>query len=114
MLQSWFVQFRTGPIRVTILRMIMASSEPDFLLEHQDYFSWIGLKFGQDPIFIDSPLRILARPYGSGIWTATCICRKDAIQRMRGFDERMRIVEDIRLWFRLALEGKFAVTAKPL
>ncbi len=79
----------------------------------QDYFSKIGFAVPRENI-IDMPLKTLARPGGSGIWTTTCMARKEAVLRVGGFDERMRIAEDIRLWFRLGFEGKFAVTGVPL
>lgn len=80
----------------------------------QDYFTQIGLSFNSEPAILDYPLSTLVRKGGSGILVPVSICRKDAIQRVGFFDERMKIAEDIRLWFRLASEGKFAVTSNPL
>ena len=80
----------------------------------QDYFSQIGLSFENEPFVIDCPLRIVARSGGSGIQTSQALCRKSAILKVGGFDERMHIYEDVRMWLRLSLEGKFAVSSEPL
>ncbi len=80
----------------------------------RDYFSSIGFVLRDEPAVVEIPLKVLARTGGCGIWTTTCVCRKSAVLRVGGFDERMRIAEDIRLWFRLAFEGKFAVTGRVL
>ena len=80
----------------------------------RDYFSQIGLKFDQEPAILEYPLRTLLRPNGSGILTTNCIARKQAIQRVGCFVETMKIAEDIRLWFRLSMEGKIAVISEPL
>ncbi len=79
-----------------------------------DYFSGIGLRFDNEHAVLEHPLRTLVRKNGSGIWTSAIMCRRKAVQRVGGFDERMKIAEDIRLWFRLAIEGKFAVLPEPL
>jgi len=80
----------------------------------QDYFSQAGLNFGPGPVILDCPLRIMARRQGTGVLTSVTLCRKRAIQRVGGFDERMKIYEDTRMWLRLSFEGKFAVTSEPL
>lgn len=80
----------------------------------RDYFSQIGLSFGSDPSILDCPVRTLVRKGGSGVLTSATLCRKSIIRRVGGFDERMRIYEDTRMWLRLSFEGKFAVTSEPL
>lgn len=80
----------------------------------QDYFSQIGLSFESEPFVIDCPLRIMARRHGTGVQTSQTLCRKGALLRVGGFDARMKIYEDTRMWLRLSLEGKFAVSAEPL
>jgi glycosyltransferase involved in cell wall biosynthesis len=80
----------------------------------QDYFSKIGLSFESEPSVIDCPLRIMARRRGTGVHLSVVLCRKSAIRRVGGFDERMKIYEDTRILWRLSLEGKFAVTSVPL
>jgi len=80
----------------------------------QDYFSKVGLSFESEPSVIDCPLRIMARMHGTGVHLSVCLCRKSAIRRVGGFDERMKIYEDTRILWRLSLEGKFAVTSEPL
>jgi glycosyltransferase involved in cell wall biosynthesis len=79
-----------------------------------DYFSRIGLGLPQKQSVFDQPRALLTRRRGSGIWTTTCVCKKSAVTRVGGFDEKYRVGEDLRLWFRLAFEGKFAVTAEVL
>jgi len=80
----------------------------------QDYFSKIGLSFEREPFVIDCPLGIMARRQGTGVNSSVALCRKSAVWRAGGFDERMKIYEDTRMWLRLSLDGKFAVTSEPL
>ena len=80
----------------------------------QDYFSKVGLSFESETSVIDCPLRIMARRRGTGVQTSQTLCRKSAIQRVGGFDERMQPFEDTHMWLRLSFEGKFAVTSEPL
>lgn len=82
--------------------------------ERKDHFSVIGMQVDRKPVIYECPMEILVRRNGSGICTPTIICRKEAVQHVGGFDERMRFAEDIRLWFRLALEGNFTVLSEPL
>lgn len=82
--------------------------------ETKDYFSAIGLVVEDNILIIEDPLELLLRKGGSGIITPTVICRKDIVQKAGYFDERMRLAEDIRLWFRLTYEGAFAIVPKPL
>jgi glycosyltransferase involved in cell wall biosynthesis len=77
-------------------------------------FEEINLRLDSAISVLDDPLATLLRPGGGGIWTSTCIGRKGALRRCGQFDERMRICEDIRLWFRLAGEGKFTIVREPL
>jgi glycosyltransferase involved in cell wall biosynthesis len=80
----------------------------------QDRFSQIGVYFGEEPSIVNCPLDLLLRKGGSGIFTPFVMCRREAVERVGGFDERMDIAEDIRLWLRLAFEGRFVVTSRPL
>ena len=79
-----------------------------------DFFSQIGLHFDTEPAILEQPLKTLLRRGGCGIWTSAVMCRKSAVERVGCFDVRMRIYEDVRLWTRLAFEGKWAVSCKPL
>lgn len=79
-----------------------------------DRFSTIGLRFVDYAYTFDTPLQTLLRPQGSGIWTSTCIVRKEHLRRCGGFDERMKICEDLRLWIRLATQGSFVALQEPL
>jgi glycosyltransferase involved in cell wall biosynthesis len=80
----------------------------------QDYFSKVGLNFGREPAILDCPLRLMTRKQGTGVNSSVALCRKSAALRVGGFDERMKIYEDTRMWLRLSLEGKFAVSSEPL
>jgi glycosyltransferase involved in cell wall biosynthesis len=80
----------------------------------KDYFSVKGLGFDKDPEILDYPLKTFLRKGGCGIWTSTVMCRKYAVERVGCFDRRMRIYEDVRLWERLAFEGKWGVISNPL
>jgi glycosyltransferase involved in cell wall biosynthesis len=84
------------------------------MVEGQDWFSEIGLYLDDEPAILDVPLRILLHKGFSGIMTPTVMSRKRAVERAGGFDERMDTAEDLRLWLRLAFEGRFAVTSQPL
>jgi len=99
-------------------------SDPDVVLSFtncvfsddldRDFFSIVGLYSGRSSAILSDPLSVVTRSEGTGIMTPSIICRKSALRRIGGFDERMRIFEDTRVKFRLALEGKFAVTTEPL
>jgi glycosyltransferase involved in cell wall biosynthesis len=103
---------------------IFAMSEPDIVLSStnclcgdypdKDFFSAVGLSFGKGIVVIPDPVVVVSRTAGTGIVTSTTICRKSALRRIGGFDERMKIYEDVRVQFRLAMEGKFAVISEPL
>jgi glycosyltransferase involved in cell wall biosynthesis len=80
----------------------------------QDYFSQIGLHFHNEPGVIDDPLMAMSRSQGTGLQTSQIIARRTAIQRVGMFDERLKVLVDVRMWVRLAFEGKFAVTSRPL
>lgn len=77
--------------------------------ESADGFARARLDLDGPSAVLEQPLRMMVRNPGSGIWTSTCMCRKAAVARCGKFDERMRIFEDVRLWYRLAFEGRFAV-----
>jgi glycosyltransferase involved in cell wall biosynthesis len=95
---------------------IKGASREDWpgILAAQDWFSQIGLRFDDEPAILDLPLRLLLRRAFGGIMTPVVICRKKAVERVGAFDERMDIAEDLRLWLRLAFEGRFAVSSQPL
>jgi GT2 family glycosyltransferase len=79
-----------------------------------DFFSIVGLSFGHGQVIISDPISSVSRFEGTGIMTSSIICRKSALRRIGGFDERMRVYNDARVQFRLAMEGKFAVATEPL
>jgi glycosyltransferase involved in cell wall biosynthesis len=81
---------------------------------NRDYFSLKGLTFDKEPAILDYPLKTFLKKGGCGIWTSAVMCRKKAVERVGCFDRRMRIYEDVRLWTRLAFEGKWAVSSTPL
>ncbi len=99
-------------------------SNPDVVLSYtnwklytsldKDFFTVKGISFDQDPAIIEDPARIVSRFKGGGIMTSSMICRKSALLRVGGFDERMALYEDVRTRCRLSMEGKFAVAAEPL
>lgn len=84
------------------------------MAQGRDWFSQIGLHLDEEPAILDFPLRMLLRKGFAGIMTPVVMCRKKAVERVGGFDERMDTAEDLRLWLRLAFEGRFAVTSRPL
>ena len=45
-------------------------------------------------------------------WTSACCCKKDAITKLGGFDERMMYGEDMDMWYRLLLEGRGVLDTK--
>jgi glycosyltransferase involved in cell wall biosynthesis len=79
-----------------------------------DCFTIIGLNSNNKEFILERPLQLLTRRAGSGISTPSTICRKNVILHVGGFDQRMKIAEDVRMWFRLSMEGKFAITTQPL
>lgn len=108
-----------------LLQQIPSLNMPDVVLSYSnwtqsgrlvpmDRFNEIGLKFDSAVAVLDSPLSTLLRQGGSGILPSTCVVRKAALYRCGQFDERMKIAEDTRLWYRLALEGKFTALREPL
>jgi glycosyltransferase involved in cell wall biosynthesis len=80
----------------------------------KDYFSKVGLNFECEPTILDCPLKLMARKQGTGVNSSVALCRKSTLLRVGGFDARMKIYEDTRMWLRLSLEGKFAVSSEPL
>ena len=80
----------------------------------RDYFGSIGLILESDPVVWDEPIAVLARKQGSGMITPAIVCRKGPLLRVGAFDERMPLMEDARMKFRLSAEGKFAATAEVL
>ncbi len=80
----------------------------------EDYFLKKGLTFSHDPEYIADPLDNLLRKGGCGITTPGVLTRKKYLRRAGFFDERLEVYEDIRMWARLSLEGKWAVISRPL
>jgi GT2 family glycosyltransferase len=80
----------------------------------EDYFLKKGITFSHDPEYIDDPLDNFLRKGGCGITTPGVLTRKKYLQRVGFFDERLEVYEDVRMWARLALEGKWAVISRPL
>jgi hypothetical protein len=79
-----------------------------------EYFAHIGMHLDTEPAILEHPLSAMLRTGGCGVWTSVVMCRKTAIERVGYFDARMRIYEDVRMWIKLAFEGKWAVSSKPL
>ena len=77
-------------------------------------FSEIGLNPEQQVTIIEHPMNLVAQPGKMGILIQTCICRKEVLYRIGLFDERMKIAEDTRAIYRLAMEGKFAAILESL
>jgi glycosyltransferase involved in cell wall biosynthesis len=80
----------------------------------ENYFTKKGIKFKNDPEIIFDPLANLLKEGGCGITTPAVMTRKKYLQRVGLFDERLQVYEDIRMWARLSMEGKWAVISKPL
>ena len=99
-------------------------SDPDVVLSYtnwsfdtnpdKDHFSAIGLSFEHDGNIFSEPIALYARLRAIGATTSAVICRKSVLSRIGGFDERLKVFEDVRAWFRLAMEGKFAATSETL
>ncbi|MFZ7094176.1 glycosyltransferase family 2 protein [Primorskyibacter sp. 2E233] len=78
-------------------------------LETHSQFRKIGSSINQPYSVLQHPLEYLARSRGHGIAIQTCICRRDVLSDLGGFDRRFRITEDNDLLFRLAEKGTFAL-----
>ena len=74
-----------------------------------DQHSKILLGTREKVLVEDEPLSRLCWHRGHGINIQTCICRRDLLQHLGGFDTNLRISEDMDLIFRMADEGKFAI-----
>jgi glycosyltransferase involved in cell wall biosynthesis len=80
-----------------------------------DRFAEVGYRFDRSPCVLDDPARIATWPRGSGIIASGALYRRDAFLRVGGYDERLRVFEDLRLDFRLAMLGKkFAAVSEVL
>ncbi len=80
----------------------------------RDRFAQLGLDASRDSL-IEDPARIVTLPGGSPLLASCCIYRRADLRRVGGYDERLRVFEDLRLDLRLALEGgKFAAVAEVL
>jgi glycosyltransferase involved in cell wall biosynthesis len=90
------------------------NSKDELFPDGNDCFSDIGLNLPQESMIIDTPLEMIIEKICIGILTPTCICRKDAVFRAGGFDERLRVGEDTLLWVRMAQEGAFSNSSKVL
>lgn len=74
-----------------------------------DCFGALGLKPEEGTRVIDLPLTMLSAPKGHGILIQCCICRRDTLLELDGFDTTFRITEDNDLIFRMATQGRFAI-----
>ena len=74
-----------------------------------------GATSGED--FLNRPAGLVhAAPavlLGGLLYTSAVVVKRDAVEAVGGFDERLRVFEDSDLWWRLALEGPFALGAAP-
>jgi glycosyltransferase involved in cell wall biosynthesis len=66
------------------------------------------------PTLVETPLRFVARLDGGAAMIQSMVVRRDVMQRIGGFDERMSIAEDTRAIYRLAFEGRFAIVPEIL
>ncbi|MBL8729561.1 MAG: glycosyltransferase family 2 protein [Planctomycetes bacterium] len=82
---------------------------------HEDRFREVGCSFPHSPFVIDDPAELVTAPGGSPLVASCCLYRKAALLHVGGYDERLRVFEDLRLDFRLALAGKkFAAVSQVL
>ena len=72
-------------------------------------FRAIGVAADTSYSVVDHPLASLSSPKGHGILIQTCICRRQTLLDLGGFEQKFRITEDNDLIFRLAAVGKFAI-----
>lgn len=81
----------------------------------EDRFGEIGLDIdGATAVFAD-PAAVVTMVRGSPLVASCCIYRRPDLLLVGGYDERLRVFEDLRLDFRLALAGrKFAAVAEVL
>jgi glycosyltransferase involved in cell wall biosynthesis len=77
-------------------------------------FNRIGLILKDRTVVETCPLKLLARFEGSGLWLPTFVCRKDALIKIGGFQERFRIGEDTHLILQMAHMGAFGLVREAL
>jgi len=70
-----------------------------------DRFSDIGWQPMGNPCVLTDPAAVATWPAGSPIIASSSVYRKTAFLKAGGYDERLRVFEDLRLDFRLALAG---------
>jgi glycosyltransferase involved in cell wall biosynthesis len=77
-------------------------------------FQELGLNIIEGDSIEDFPIGRLTHPKGHGLLIQSCICRRNILQELGGFDQSLRISEDNDLIFRIATKGKFCVIPKVL
>lgn len=82
--------------------------------ETVDQHSKILLGTSEKVLVEDEPILRMCWHRGHGINIQTCICRRDLLLRLGGFDTNLRISEDMDLVFRMADEGRFAILSDVL
>ncbi len=76
------------------------TSKPDV-----DRFTQVGLHYPTSPCRIEDPTTAAMWPAGSPIIASASVYRRGPFLRIGGYDERLRVFEDLCLDFRLALAG---------
>ncbi len=76
----------------------------------ESFFDDAGLDavFWGDPVRVIDPFAKLFRL--NYLATGSLLIRRECLERCGGFDETMRLVEDLELWLRLARQCRFAYT----
>lgn len=76
----------------------------------ESFFNDAGLDavFWGDPVRVIDPFAKLFRL--NYLATGSLLIRRECLERCGGFDETMRLVEDLELWLRLARQYRFAYT----
>ncbi|MBX3464651.1 MAG: glycosyltransferase family 2 protein [Planctomycetes bacterium] len=82
---------------------------------HEDRFREAGFVCEGARQIVTDPASVMTLPGGSVLIASCCIYRRSALLRVGGYDERLRVYEDLRLDLRLALDGgHFAAIAEVL
>lgn len=82
--------------------------------ETEDRYSTLGFRRDEPVLIEPDPLVRLCGRRGHGINIQTCICPRDLLVCLGGFDTTLRISEDMDLIFRMANEGSFALLSDVL
>ncbi|MBL9078203.1 MAG: glycosyltransferase family 2 protein [Planctomycetes bacterium] len=70
-----------------------------------DRFAEVGFTCPAGGGPVDDAVAVMALPRGSPLIASCCIYRRAALLALGGYDERLRVYEDLQLDFRLALAG---------